>query len=90
MCAITDLHVVRQEVRDKFSGAVEAFARRNGTTGGGLHGGEHSRHSDYSRQRSSEDVPSSKDVVSQNDEIWLFRMLLLMLLILNQDGWFPL
>ena len=57
---------MRQEVRDKFSGAVEAFARRNGN-GGGLHG-EHSRHSDHSRNRSSEDVPSSKDVVSNNFE----------------------
>ncbi|XP_057471641.1 casein kinase 1-like protein 10 isoform X1 [Actinidia eriantha] len=56
---------VRQEVRDKFSGAVEAFARRNGT-GGGLHG-EHSRHSDHSRNRSSEDVPSSKDVQADKE-----------------------
>ncbi|KAL7251440.1 hypothetical protein ACSBR1_013304 [Camellia fascicularis] len=48
---------VRQETRDKFSGTVEAFARRNGTVGV-LHG-EQSRH----RQRSSsENVPSSKDV----------------------------
>ncbi|KAI3469785.1 hypothetical protein Pfo_026448 [Paulownia fortunei] len=46
---------VRQEGRDRFSGAVEAFARRNGA---GLHG-------DHSRHRSSEEVPSSKDV--QND-----------------------
>jgi casein kinase 1 epsilon len=57
---------VRQEVRDKFPGAVEAFTRRNGA-GGGLHGGEHSRHSDSSRQRSSEDVPSSKDVQADSD-----------------------
>lgn len=48
--------LVGQEIRDRFSGAVEAFARRNGT-GHGLHG-EHTRH------RSSDDVPSSKDVVS--------------------------
>ena len=58
---------MRQEVRDKFSGAVEAFARRKGT-GGGLHG-EHSRHSDRFRNTSSEDVPSSKDVVSNNFDI---------------------
>lgn len=45
-----------QDLRDKFSGPVEAFARRNGT-GIGLH-------SDHSRHRSSDDVPSSKDVVS--------------------------
>ncbi|KGN61593.1 casein kinase 1-like protein 10 isoform X1 [Cucumis sativus] len=46
--------LVGQDLRDKFSGPVEAFARRNGT-GIGLH-------SDHSRHRSSDDVPSSKDV----------------------------
>lgn len=46
---------VGQEIRDRFSGAVEAFSRRNGS-GHGLHG-------DQSRHRSSDDVPSSKDVV---------------------------
>lgn len=51
---------VRQEGRDRFSGAVEAFSRRN-ATGSGLHG-EHSRLRDHSRNRSSDDVPSSKDV----------------------------
>lgn len=55
-------HKVRQEGRDRFSGAVEAFSRRN-ATGSGLQG-EHSRHRDHSRNRSSDDVPSSKDVVS--------------------------
>ncbi|KAJ7954696.1 putative Casein kinase [Quillaja saponaria] len=40
--------------RDRFSGAVEAFGRRNGS-GHGLHG-------DQSRHRSSDDLPSSKDV----------------------------
>lgn len=44
------------EVRDRFSGAVEAFARRN-VSGHGLHG-------DHSRHRSKDDGPSSKDVVS--------------------------
>ncbi|KAI8560869.1 hypothetical protein RHMOL_Rhmol04G0289200 [Rhododendron molle] len=53
-------HKVRQEGRDRFSGAVEAFSRRN-VTGSGLQG-EHSRHRDHSRNRSSDDVPSSKDV----------------------------
>lgn len=43
-----------QEVRDRFTGGIEAFARRN-TSGHGLHG-------DHSRHRSSDDVPSSKDV----------------------------
>ncbi|KAJ8765175.1 hypothetical protein K2173_011435 [Erythroxylum novogranatense] len=45
---------VGQEVRERFSGAVEAFARRN-TTG-------HTSHLDHSRHRSSDDIPSSKDV----------------------------
>ncbi|XP_062167420.1 casein kinase 1-like protein 10 [Alnus glutinosa] len=45
---------VGQEIRERFSGAVEAFSRRNGS-GHGLHG-------DHSRHRSSDDVPSSKDV----------------------------
>ncbi|CAH9093748.1 unnamed protein product [Cuscuta europaea] len=44
---------VGQDLRDKFSGAVEALSRRN-TSGSG-------RHVEHSRQR-SEDVPSSKDV----------------------------
>ncbi|KAL6522761.1 Casein kinase 1-like protein 11 [Orobanche hederae] len=45
----------KQELRDRFSGAVEAFARRKGS-GAGLHGEYRSRH------KTSEDVPSSKDV----------------------------
>ncbi|KAL8048204.1 hypothetical protein ABFS82_07G048800 [Erythranthe guttata] len=44
----------RQDVRDRFSGAVEAFARRNGSSTA-LHG-------DHSRHRSTDDSPSSKDV----------------------------
>lgn len=47
-----------QEVRDRYAGGVEAFARRNGAG--------HQLHGDHSRHRSSEDVPSSKDVVSTN------------------------
>lgn len=43
-----------QEVRDRFAGGIEAFARRN-TSGHGLH-------ADHSRHKSSDDVPSSKDV----------------------------
>lgn len=39
-----------QDVRDRFSGAVEAFSRRNAS------GADHYKH------RTSEDVPSSKDV----------------------------
>lgn len=39
-------------MRDRFSGAAEAFARRNS-----------GHHGDHSRHRSSDDVPSSKDVV---------------------------
>ncbi|KAK2984597.1 hypothetical protein RJ640_029103, partial [Escallonia rubra] len=45
---------VGQDIRDRFSGAVEAFSRRN-ASGPGQHG-EHHRH------RTSEDLPSSKDV----------------------------
>lgn len=48
------------EIRDRFSGAVEAFARRN-SSGLGLHS-DHSRHN-----RSSDDVPSSKDVQADSD-----------------------
>ncbi|KAG8389192.1 hypothetical protein BUALT_Bualt02G0203400 [Buddleja alternifolia] len=44
---------VGQDIRDRFSGAVEAFSRRN-ASGTGRHG-EHLRHR-------PEDVPSSKDV----------------------------
>ncbi|GER24944.1 casein kinase I [Striga asiatica] len=46
---------VGHDIRDRFSGAVEAFSRRNTATSSGRHG-EHSRH------RTSEDMPSSKDV----------------------------
>lgn len=45
---------MRQETRDRFSGTVESFTRRSGSAG--LHG-------DPLRHRSSDDVPSSKDVV---------------------------
>ncbi|XP_044485749.1 casein kinase 1-like protein 10 isoform X1 [Mangifera indica] len=50
---------VGQEVRDRFSGAVEAFVRRN-ASGHGLRG-------DHSRHRSSEDVPSSKDMQADSE-----------------------
>ncbi|XP_057484771.1 casein kinase 1-like protein 10 isoform X1 [Actinidia eriantha] len=56
---------VRQEIRDRFSGAVEAFSRRNGP-GTGLHS-DNSRHRDHSRHRSSDDVPSSKDVQADSE-----------------------
>lgn len=60
--------IVRAEVRDRYSGAVEAFARRN-VSGSGLHG-EHSRH------RSSEHATSSKEMVSIESwflkNIWIF------------------
>lgn len=42
-------HVVKHEIRDRLSGAMEAFGRRNG---------------DPLRNRSSDEVPSSKDVVT--------------------------
>ncbi|CAA2966858.1 casein kinase I-like [Olea europaea subsp. europaea] len=50
---------VKQEVRDRFSGAVEAFARRNGSVGG-LHG-------DNLRYKLSDSVPSSKDVQTDSE-----------------------
>ncbi|XP_057964126.1 casein kinase 1-like protein 10 isoform X2 [Malania oleifera] len=47
---------VGQGIRDRFSGAVEAFSRRN-ASGPGLYG-------DHSKHRSQEDIPASKDVPS--------------------------
>lgn len=52
---ISLFHLVGQDIREKFSGAVEAFSRRNTSA--------HGRHGEQSRHRSSEKVPSSKDVV---------------------------
>ncbi|KAG8370441.1 hypothetical protein BUALT_Bualt14G0117300 [Buddleja alternifolia] len=57
---------VRQEVRDRFSGAVEAFVRRNGSSAG--LSGDHSRH-----RTSSENVPSSKDVQTDSERGRLSR-----------------
>ncbi|CAI9280566.1 unnamed protein product [Lactuca saligna] len=51
---------VKQEVRDRFSGAVESFIRRNGSSSG-LHGDHQSRH------RSSENVTPSKDALKSLD-----------------------
>ncbi|CAN4101256.1 unnamed protein product [Withania somnifera] len=48
-----------QDNRDRCSGAVEAFSRKN-TSAAGRHG-EHFRH------RTSEDVPSSKDVQADSE-----------------------
>ncbi|XP_073144697.1 casein kinase 1-like protein 10 [Henckelia pumila] len=45
---------VGQDLRDKFSGAVEAFSRRNSSGP--------ARHGDHSRHRTSDDMPTSKDV----------------------------
>ncbi|KAK4351672.1 hypothetical protein RND71_030985 [Anisodus tanguticus] len=50
---------VGQDIRDRFSGAVEAFSRRN-ASGTGRHG-EHSRH------KTSEDMTSSKDVQADSE-----------------------
>ncbi|XP_055829502.1 casein kinase 1-like protein 6 isoform X1 [Solanum dulcamara] len=50
---------VGQDIRDRFSGAVEAFSRRN-ISGTGKHG-EHSRH------KTSEDMTSSKDVQADSE-----------------------
>ncbi|KAJ0245561.1 Casein kinase 1-like protein 11 [Hirschfeldia incana] len=50
---------VGQDIRGRFSGAIEAFTRRNVSSQGAAHG-------DHSRHRSSDDVPpsSSREVVS--------------------------
>lgn len=50
-------HLVKREMRDRLSGAVEAFARRKGSSSGANLRGDHLRH------RSSDNVPSSKDMV---------------------------
>nr|KAJ0190026.1 hypothetical protein LSAT_V11C800407360 [Lactuca sativa] len=60
--------LVKQEVRDRFSGAVESFTRRNGSSSG-LHGDHQPRH------RSSENVTPSKDAVSKNKKILTFTFL---------------
>lgn len=48
------LLTVGQDIRERFSGAIEAFARKNGSSG---------RHGEPSRHRTLEDVPLSRDVV---------------------------
>ncbi|KAK4492465.1 hypothetical protein RD792_003274 [Penstemon davidsonii] len=48
------------DIRDRFSGAVEAFSRRNVSASG--------RHGEHSRHRTSEDVPSSKDVQPDSEK----------------------
>ncbi|CAA0818219.1 casein kinase I [Striga hermonthica] len=55
----TEKTPVKQETRDRLSGAVGAFGRRNGS-GSGLHG-------DPSRNRSFDDAPSRKDVQIDSD-----------------------
>ncbi|XP_022871377.1 casein kinase 1-like protein 10 [Olea europaea var. sylvestris] len=50
---------VKQEVQDRFSGAVQAFTRRNGSSTG--------MHGDHLRHRSTEDAPSSKDVLFESE-----------------------
>ncbi|KAE8698247.1 hypothetical protein F3Y22_tig00110600pilonHSYRG00057 [Hibiscus syriacus] len=57
----THLGVVGHEILERLSGAVEAFARRNGS-GHGLHG-------DQSRQRSSEDLTLSKEAQPDSDRM---------------------
>ncbi|KAL3849980.1 hypothetical protein ACJIZ3_011862 [Penstemon smallii] len=48
------------DIRDRFSGAVEAFSRRNVSASG--------RHGEHSKHRTSEDVPSSKDVLPDSEK----------------------
>ncbi|XP_031502101.1 casein kinase 1-like protein 10 isoform X4 [Nymphaea colorata] len=57
----TERTSVGQEIRDRFSGAVEAFARRNS---GGL-----GPHTDHSKQKGLEEMPpGSKDAISDADK----------------------
>ncbi|XP_073273514.1 casein kinase 1-like protein 10 isoform X1 [Primulina huaijiensis] len=49
-----------QDIRDKFSGTVEAFSRRNSSGP--------TRHGDHSRLRTSDDMPSSKDVQPDSEK----------------------
>ncbi|XP_073038122.1 casein kinase 1-like protein 10 isoform X1 [Primulina eburnea] len=51
---------VGQDLRDKFSGAVEAFSRRNSSGP--------ARHGDHLRHRTSDDMPSSKDVLPDSEK----------------------
>lgn len=55
-----------QEIKDKFSGATEAFARKNVSATG--FPGDHLRH------RSSDRLPSSRDVVSYELDIFLYLL----------------
>ncbi|TMW92176.1 casein kinase 1-like protein 7 [Solanum lycopersicum] len=50
---------VGQDIRDRFSGAVGAFSRRNASSSG--------RHGEHSRHKTSDDIPSSKDVQADSD-----------------------
>lgn len=56
-----------QDIKDKFSGAAEAFARKN-VSGTGFTG-------DRLRHRSSEHLSSSRDVVSYGLDIFLYLLL---------------
>lgn len=56
-----------QEIKDKFSGAAESFARKN-VSGTGFPG-------DRLRHRSSEHLSSSRDVVSYELDIFLYLLL---------------
>ncbi|KAK4732070.1 hypothetical protein R3W88_025058 [Solanum pinnatisectum] len=50
---------VGQDIRDRFSGAVGAFSRRNASSSG--------RHGEHSRHKTSDDIPSSKDVQADSE-----------------------
>ncbi|KAG2287190.1 hypothetical protein Bca52824_046794 [Brassica carinata] len=56
---ISEKPTVGQDLRGRFSGAIEAFTRRNVSSQGA--------HGDRSRQRSSDDVPSSSKEVHESD-----------------------
>lgn len=75
------MYSVGKEIRDKLSGAVEAFSRKNvaGTP-----------HRDHPRHKSSDDGPSSKHVVNFfiSNSDWLNflpgRMMIFLLLLFDQ------
>ena len=51
-CLFMSCHPVGREIRDRLTGAVEAISRRNALGSG-----------DHSKQRSSQDVATSRDMV---------------------------
>lgn len=73
--------LVGKEIRDRLSGAVDAFSRRNSS--------RHGLHHDLSRHRSLDDGPSSKDVVCVSSHYFLFVQLVFrFIFFINKWLWF--